>query len=304
MDGKPIVPVPAPWRLKGTIYMVSFWAQAGKLPDFAYSPLEARSDFSNPVRSGEHLGGLSQFQIIRYTETPVGPYDELIVCPGFFKYQTEENGQIKTKKNARITRIYVSQKYTCWNGRKSELSLISEFWGGGALSADMCTNVDWNIPKHLARFEFNDLPDGSTTVQVYPHDTTDDVTETHASKSPFFQVTIQPLKWAPSFPLSLNFLKYIGIDASLVQPPLPSGDGSQKELPGTEHWSKVFPGQKTRKACIAWVDMSQKGAKEVPRAGYENFWPGLGRWQLGLKMEDADIEFGEPVYWNPSQPKL
>ncbi|KAK7951353.1 uncharacterized protein PG986_007081 [Apiospora aurea] len=281
MEDKPIVLVPAPWKLKGTIYMISFWAQASKLPDFAYSPLEAESDFSDPAQSGEHLGGISQFQIIRYTESPVGPYDELIVCPGFFKYQTEENGQVKTKRNARITRIYVSQKYTCWNGRKN-----------------------WNIPKHLARFEFNDLLDGSTTVKVYPHDTTGDLAETQASESPFFQATIQPLKWAPSFPLSLNFLKYIGIDASLVQPPLPTGDGSQQELPGTEHWCKVSPGQKARKACIAWVDMSQKSEKEVPRAGYENFWPGLGRWQLGLKMEDAEIEFGEPIYWNHSQAKL
>lgn len=133
MEDKPIVPVPAPWRLKGTIYMVGFWAQAGKLPDFAYSRLEAGSDFSDPAKSGEHLGGLSQFQIIRYTETPVGPYDELIVCPGFFNYQTLENGQIKTKSNARITRIYVSQKYTCWNGRKSGLPAscpsASSVWG-------------------------------------------------------------------------------------------------------------------------------------------------------------------------------
>lgn len=164
--------------------------------------------------------------------------------------------------------------------------------------------ADWNIPKHLARFEYNDLPDGSTKVKVYPHDTSDDVAETCASESPFFQATIQPLKWAPSFPLSLNLLQYIGIDASLVQPPLPTGDGSQKELPGTEHWSKVVPGQKTKRACVAWVDMCQKHENEIPRVGYENFWPGLGRWQLGLKMEDADIEFGEPVYWNPSQPKL
>ncbi|KAK6842037.1 hypothetical protein PG987_002897 [Apiospora arundinis] len=278
---KPIVPVPAPWKLKGTVYMISFWAQAGKLPDFTYSRLEAASNFANPVLSGEHVGGLSQFQIIRYTESPVGPYDELIVCPGFFNYQAEENGQAKTKKNARITRIYVSQKYTCWNGR-----------------------TNWNIPKHLARFEFNDLPDGSTKVKVYPHDTTDDVAETQASESPFFQATIQPLKWAPSFPLSSDLFKYIGIDASLVQPPLPTGNGSQKELPGTERWSKVVPGQKSRKACLAWVDMSQKGEKEVPRAGFENFWPGMGRWQLGLKMEDADIEFGDPIYWDPSQPKL
>ncbi|KAK8114569.1 hypothetical protein PG999_006638 [Apiospora kogelbergensis] len=305
MEDKSIVPVPAPWKLKGTVYMISFWAKAGKLPDFTYSPLEAASDFANPILSGQHLGGLSQFQIIRYTESPVGPYDELIVCPGFFNYQADEGGQVKTKKNARITRIYVSQKYTCWNGRKSELlGLVFRRCCRDALCADIEAIVDWNIPKHLARFEFDDLPDGSTKVKVYPHDTTDDVAETRASESPFFQATIQPIKWSPYFPLSSDIFKYIGIDASLAQPPLPAGDGSQKELPGTERWCKVVPDQKSRKACLAWVDMSQRGDKEVPRAGFENFWPGMGRWQLGLKMEDAEIVFGDPVYWNPSQSKL
>ncbi|KAK7970620.1 hypothetical protein PG996_000951 [Apiospora saccharicola] len=281
MEVKPIVPVPAPWKLKGTVYMVTFWAKGGKLPDFTYSPLEAASAFSDPAQSGEHKGGLSQFQIIRYAESPVGPYDELIVCPGFFTYHEMEDGQIKKKSAPRITRIYVSQKYTCWNGRKN-----------------------WNIPKHLARFEFKDLPDGSTTVKVYPHDTDDDVAETYASEIPFFQAKIRSLQWAPSFPLSSNLLKYIGIDISLVQPPLPTGDGSQKELPGTDHWTKVVPGQKTKNACLTWVDMWQGSETITTRDGYENFWPGLGRWQLGLKMEDADIEFGEPIHWNLSQPKL
>lgn len=113
---KPIVPVPAPWKLRGTVYIVSYWSKPGSLPDFAYSPLEANSSFSN---SGKHHGGLSQFHIIRYTESPVGPYDELLICPGSFDYKVDEGGKLKLKKNVRITRIYVSQKYTCWNGRKS-----------------------------------------------------------------------------------------------------------------------------------------------------------------------------------------
>lgn len=119
MGDQPIVPVPGPWRLKGTVYIVSYWGKAGNLPDFAYSPLEAASSYANPKLSGQHRGGISQFQIIRYTESPVGPYDELIICPGSFDYKVDEEGKLKTKKNLRITRIYVSQKYTCWNGRKS-----------------------------------------------------------------------------------------------------------------------------------------------------------------------------------------
>lgn len=120
-DDAPIVPVLPPWKLKGTIYMVAFSTKAGKLPEHAYSPLEKESTYASPSASGKHHGGTSQIQVIRYTESPVGPYDELIISPGSYSYEVEEDGKRKTKKNSRISRIYVSQKYTCWNGRKSLL---------------------------------------------------------------------------------------------------------------------------------------------------------------------------------------
>lgn len=113
------MPVLPPWKLKGTVYIVSFLSKAGELPDHAYSPLEGGSAYSSAAASGEHRGGISQFQVIRYTESPVGPYDELIICPGSYTYEVEEDGKRKTKKDLRISRIYVSQKYTCWNGRTS-----------------------------------------------------------------------------------------------------------------------------------------------------------------------------------------
>ncbi|KAI0125627.1 hypothetical protein BJ170DRAFT_440463 [Xylariales sp. AK1849] len=276
MAESPIVPVPAPWKLKGTVYIVNFWTR--KLPGVSYSPLENDSSFADPHASGQHHGGFSQFQIIRYTESPVGPYDELIICPGFFDYKIEEGGRIKTKKNARITRIYVSQKYTCWNGRKN-----------------------WNIPKHLARFEFDGLPDGATKIKVFTHDTTGDSAETRASETPFFQATFQPMRWVPSFPVSLGWLKYIGLDTSLVQPPLPEGKGSQGELPGTDRWCKILPAQSSKRTSLIWVDMSQKDEKGQMHAENEHFWPGLGRWQYGVQMEDCDIDFGEGIYWDAPQ---
>lgn len=49
-------------------------------------------------------------QIIRYTDTPVGAYDEFALLPGYF--DSPEGG-----KNTRITAIYVSQNDTCYNGR-------------------------------------------------------------------------------------------------------------------------------------------------------------------------------------------
>lgn len=116
-----IQPVPPPWKLKGTIYILAFWlskAQIEAAGSLLYSPLEASSPFASP-EGGRHVGGLSMFQIIRYTESPIGPYDELIISPGAHDHVVEENGKRVTKRNVRITRIYVSQKYTCWNGRKS-----------------------------------------------------------------------------------------------------------------------------------------------------------------------------------------
>ncbi|KAI0482577.1 hypothetical protein GGR56DRAFT_670437 [Xylariaceae sp. FL0804] len=328
----PIVPVPPPWKLRGTVYVATFWNRAGNLPpEVAYAPLEAASAFASPAAAGAgaHVGGLSQIQVIRYTSSPVGPYDELIVCPGSFAYAREEKeeegrrGRRYTARNARITRIYVSQKYTCWNGR-----------------------VNWNVPKHLARFEWAELPDGSTRVRVYPLEDDDDEgsggggglgggggpPRRRRRQRPLFQAAFRPVRWAPRFPLSSAWLRFVGVDASLVQPPLPRGPGSE-ELPGTDRWCRVVPSQSTRRCALGWLDLSQRppqqqdggdderkeeeeevGEEEMvpgPSSAsassaveHENFWPRLGRWQLALKLEDAEIGFGEPEYWDAPRTSL
>ncbi|KAI1366210.1 hypothetical protein F5Y08DRAFT_301551 [Xylaria arbuscula] len=308
MNDEHISPVPAPWKLKGTIYFLSFWTSKrnDELPTVAYSPLEATSSFASAVTSGQHIGGLSQIQIIRYTDSPVGAYDELIICPGYFAYEKQDGkGRIKKLKNARITRIYVSQKNTCWNGR-----------------------ANWNIPKHLARFEWVHTADGKTKVRVYPYDTaasSDDgystISESEPSDNVFFHATFQPMRWAPSFPLSFSWLKYMGIDASLVQPPLPDGrqgDSSVgEELPGTRQWCQVLPGLSTRRATLGWIDMSQSSydvahcsdGQDIKKGGNNetkcaNFWPGLRRWNMGILMQNADINFEEGLHWDPPSPHV
>lgn len=164
--------------------------------------------------------------------------------------------------------------------------------------------VDWNIPKHLARFKFQDLPDGSTNVKVFPHDSIDDRTEAHPSETPFFQASIKPWKWVPSFPVSLGWLKNIGMDISLVQPPLPEGGGSHSELPGTDRWCKILPVMSSPRAKLAWIDMSQRDSEGALQAQYEHFWPGLGQWQLGVKMEDCVLDFPEGTHWHAPEMKL
>lgn len=82
------------------------------------------------------MGKIGMIQVLRYTESPVGPYDELLIIPGFFEYENEG----EKEEGVRVSRIYVSQKYTCWNGRVSKFSLffipsgVPSFSGKGILS--------------------------------------------------------------------------------------------------------------------------------------------------------------------------
>ena len=111
--------VPGPWKCKIQAYVIAWYSTSKELPSIAYSPLEAKSSFASP-ESGRPVGGLYNFQIVRYLESPVGQYDELLIAPGAFAYPVEADGKRKEKKNMRITRIYVSQRDTCYNGRYSK----------------------------------------------------------------------------------------------------------------------------------------------------------------------------------------
>ncbi|PWI71341.1 hypothetical protein PCL_11435 [Purpureocillium lilacinum] len=279
-DPDPIKVVPPPWTLNGDVYCISWWtsgAAARKLPKHAYSPLEAGTDFANPP--GSHpVGGLSMIQIIRYRDSPVGPYDELLVVPGSFDWSRDgPDGRREVGRNPRITRIYVSQKHTCYNGR-----------------------VNWNCPKHLARFDWDYGPNDSVSVKVYPHDTTDDITESKPSPLPFFQATFKPVSYVPSFPFATRWANYFGFETTLAMPPVPQGEGSQGELPSTDVWCKVIPLQYSRTTRAGWFDMSMRDEKGELIGEYENFWPGMGRWQLGVKMENAELSFDHATEtWKP-----
>lgn len=101
------------WTLKGSGYALPLLPLITGLPNKTYSPLE-RSD--PRTTAGSYSGVAGFIQILRYTETPVGPYDEFVLIPGAFTYDRE--GLPKT--NIRVSRMYVSQKYTNWNGRVSK----------------------------------------------------------------------------------------------------------------------------------------------------------------------------------------
>jgi len=225
-------------------------------------------------------------QVIRYTESPAGPYDELLIVPGKFEYEVEKqkkDGKIKseTKSDLRLTRIYVSQKHTCFNGRKN-----------------------WNIPKHLARFTFTDLPNNAIEISVWPHDNDPLIDLEPSSKvSPFFKAIYKPIPYLPAIPLSTTPAKYLGLEMILVQPPLPGGASAENSLVGTKEWCSIKPAEYSPKASLGWWDMRQgdgkgegggsDGALEGEKVENENFWPGGGRWRIGIKMEEAIIGFPE-----------
>lgn len=161
---------------------------------------------------------------------------------------------------------------------------------------------DWNLPKHLARFEWNDLPDGSPTVKVFPHDVGTPYSpaeaEPAAAGRPWFQCTIRPVGYLPAFPMSTDMMKWVGIDAALVQPPLPPGEGAKGELAGTERWCKVEGfRESSRRSRAVWVDMDQGGEGEGREEGGKYFFPGLRKWNLAVKMEGGDVFFPEGKYW-------
>ncbi len=108
--------VPAPWQLKGEgiiLMYSSFRKQFDKINFFLSEPL--KSSF---------LGGLAYVMLVNYTESPVGPYKELLAIPGKFK---TPYGSKQT-----ISKIYVDSEASLNSGR-----------------------ANWGIPKELAQFDWN-----------------------------------------------------------------------------------------------------------------------------------------------------
>ncbi|EED16236.1 conserved hypothetical protein [Talaromyces stipitatus ATCC 10500] len=129
------------------------------------------------------IGRLLKFlAIIRYEDTDVGPYDELIVMPGM-----SVNPHSGTR-HARISNIYVSTDTSVWNGRRN-----------------------WNIPKHRARFVFEQVGRQDQILKLYhPEDSAAPLDP----KGTFFTALLKGSalpKWTlPAFS-----------PGGLVQPPLP-----------------------------------------------------------------------------------
>ena len=142
---------PPPWKTKSTAFILPFYHSPSQpLPSKAYTPLSAsHAPFSAEPECGVFKGGLSMLYLLRYTETPVGPYDELAIMPGYFEYS---HGKAEGKKgrNMRVTAIWVSQKDTCWNGERHGRSQgrSVRILRGAGLTLFSLGRKNWNIPKY------------------------------------------------------------------------------------------------------------------------------------------------------------
>lgn len=118
---------PAPWNLKGIgiilIYKFSkAWVENhGLLPEYL---------------QGKFKGGLGYLMLVNYTESPVGPYKELLLIPGKFSPSGKQS----------ISKIYVSSEASTFNGR-----------------------ANWGIPKDTLPFSW-ETKDGVEKIQLHSED--------------------------------------------------------------------------------------------------------------------------------------
>lgn len=293
LDNAAITRAPAPWRCRATVYSAVFWVSSSqaKAPGFkeaAYAPLERGAPFG----AGSPEGGIGTIMLIRYHDTPVGTYDEMMILPGKFGFEVDVAGKRAKKSKLRITRIYVSQRNTTWNGRTSGCT------SGGA-------DADWNIPKHLARFDFVEHADGSADCKVFPL--------AEPSATPVFQARFVPTPYLPGLPVSTRAAGWLGVDLELAQPPVPAGEseatpemmaaareqgdaGGASELAGTDKWCSSTPYQYSAGCKMGWMDLKQ--------ADGSNFLPGARRWAMAIKMPETDLQLGEAAWWDEPKSKL
>jgi len=110
-------------------------------------------------------------------------------------------------------------------------------------------------------------------------------------------------------PLNTNILTYLGIYPWLGQAPLPAGNGSYDELPGTTHWAKTLLGTTSNYTQTGIINMDQgagdntgNGYNAVGDEFYPNFWPLLPQLNFGVKLTQAIVSFPVPETWDETIP--
>jgi hypothetical protein len=244
-------------------------------------------------------------QIVWYKDSPVGSYNELMVLPGLFDVPKNAEGKDrgKKRKTLRITRIYVDQKETTYNGvydlHLSSFVFINNLFCPLLLTVwnDPPGHVNWNIPKHLARFSFERFSSPTRLkVQLFPPSSSTSNPET---EKPFISITLQPFVYVPALPFSTKVLPWLGLDGALTQPPLlPQPDGGKGLVPelraGSEEWLQTTSVVRCKKMRGCWVDYEQPGSglsADGDGAVVENkgWFPTIHPYRFGMWLEGAEI---------------
>ncbi|KKZ61333.1 hypothetical protein EMCG_04052 [[Emmonsia] crescens] len=192
---------PSPWLNMKSQFFCSVGRAKG-IPEASYADLEAQSSFADPAASGQFKGIRCTVIIVRYLESPIGPYDEILWIPGWFEVPG------KKTSSPRITRIYVSSKESIYNGRKN-----------------------WNIPKHLASFKF--IP--SDTLSTMPYSGVE-ISLPSTPDQPFVVLQFSPLTLLSKFSIPIN-TSYVPISPLLGMPPVPESESWKEDaLVGTKEW--------------------------------------------------------------------
>ncbi|KAI0300434.1 hypothetical protein B0F90DRAFT_1629790 [Multifurca ochricompacta] len=200
---------PPPWRLRTKLYVFATPLKPVNredpilqgLPPGSYNPSETLHPSAlAPVNgSPQWEGGLMTAVLVRYEDSPVGPYDELIMVVNGFA-----NPHAKGT-TGRITNIYVSTRQSVWNGR-----------------------INWNIQKHLARFEFTPTGPMSSIFKAFLPD----------GEIPFFAARVTD-SHIPGIPIPSLFMNPF---MRIVQPPLLAGLPADIQVEShDESWLSITP---------------------------------------------------------------
>lgn len=254
-DEVPFPEANAPWKCKGESFWFFGYAKGTDYPGLSFfNPLEGASTFADESVTGKFKGGLTSILVVRYTESPVGPYDEIIWVPGEFEVP------LAGKKANRITRIYVSSRESVYNGRKN-----------------------WNICKTLAHFEFTPNPDASYRDLPYSRIA---IAPPESHDAPFFLVDLVsiPLLSKGVIPFSSAFLP---ISTEAVCPPLPQSlTWREDALVGTDRWISLSTKMTGNAGLFRF-----RGALEGGKLGDGVGFPTVEPWPVAMWLRDFELDF-------------
>lgn len=93
-------------------------------------------------------------------------------------------------------------------------------------------------------------------------------------------------------------MPYVGLDAHLVQPPLPASEqAGEEELTGSNGWLKTLTYLYSPNISPVWVDVQQPAGKGNPSHDIgttQGWWPTIKPWTIGLWLRDATLVVETP----------